>query len=79
MTTAQLTSRYVYDVTVKKMSISERLNLVRLVMDDLMQDTSKWLLSENDAWTEEDYADLIKASLRYAGQSLNEERPSYDT
>ncbi len=38
-------------------------------MDDLMSDPATWIVDESDVWSEEDYADLTRASLAYAAQS----------
>lgn len=63
-------AQQVYETSVKKLPVIERLQLVKLVMDDLMSRPTTWIVDESDAWNEEDYADLTQASLAYATQSL---------
>lgn len=65
-------ARQVYEQDVKDLPVVERLQLVKFVMDDLMSKPSTWIVDEDDAWSEEDYADLLCASLAYAAQSLEE-------
>jgi len=62
-----------YENSIKSMSVADRLQLIKLVMDDLMRDTSTWLVSESSIWSEEDYTDLTHATLVYADESLDNE------
>ncbi len=62
-------AQQIYESSVKKLSVVERLQLVKLVMDDLMSRPTTWIVNESDAWNDEDYADLTRASLAYAAQS----------
>jgi hypothetical protein len=66
-----LTPQQLYDTSVKRLSIVERLQLVKLVLDDLMHDPASWVIEENDAWSADDLADLTQASLAYVN-SLEE-------
>jgi hypothetical protein len=62
-------AQQIYETSVKNLPAIERLRLVKLVMDDLMGDPAMWIVDESDAWSEEDYADLTRASLSYAVRS----------
>lgn len=53
----------------KNLPAIERLRLVKLAMNDLMSSPTTWIVDESDTWSEEDYADLARASLAYAAQS----------
>ena len=65
-------TRQIYETDVKNLPVIERLRLVKLVLDDLMSSPSTWIVDESDMWSEEDYADLMRMSLTYAAQSLEE-------
>ncbi|MBI1881856.1 MAG: hypothetical protein HYR94_27085 [Chloroflexi bacterium] len=56
-------AQQIYETTVKNLPIIERLWLVKLVMDDLMVSPDTWVVDDSDVWSEEDYADLRRASL----------------
>jgi hypothetical protein len=62
---AVVTPQQLYDTSVKRLSIVERLQLVKLVLDDLMHDPESWVVEESDVWSAEDLADLARASLAY--------------
>ena len=69
--TVQITnSRELYQVYVQEMPILERLQLVRLILDDLMATSQTWLVDESDVWSDEDIEDLTRYTLAYATQSL---------
>jgi len=72
MQTARM-ARQVYDTSVKDLPMVERLQLVKLVMDDLMSSPRTWIVDESDAWSKQDMVDLSQASLAYAAQSLWEQ------
>ena len=65
-------TRQIYETDVKNLPVIERLRLVKLVLDDLMSSPTTWIVDESDMWSEEDYADLMRMSLTYAAQSLEE-------
>ena len=65
-------ARQIYETGVKNLPVIERLRLVKLVLDDLMSSPTTWIVDESDMWSEEDYADLMRMSLTYAAQSLEE-------
>ena len=69
---ATISPQQVYETSIKNLSAVDRLQLVKLVLDDLMRDPSSWIVDEGDAWSAEDYADLTRASLAYAADSLEE-------
>ena len=69
--TVQITnSRELYQTYVQEMPILERLQLVRLILDDLMATSQTWLVDESDVWSDEDIEDLTRYTLAYATQSL---------
>ena len=69
--TVQITnSRELYQTYVQEMPILERLQLVRLILDDLMATSQAWLVDESDVWSDEDIEDLTRYTLAYATQSL---------
>jgi hypothetical protein len=63
-------SRKLYQTYVQEMPIIERLQLVRLILDDLMAAPQSWLVDESDVWSDEDTGDLTRYTLAYATQSL---------
>lgn len=66
-------AQQIYEKSVKNLPAIERLRLVQLVMDDLMSGPTTWVVDESDVWSEEDYADLTRASLAYADRSSEEQ------
>ena len=67
-------AQQIYETSIKNLPIIERLQLVKLVMDDLMANSTSWVVDESDAWSDEDYADLSHISLAYATH-LSSESP----
>lgn len=63
-------SRELYQTYIQKMPILDRLQLVRLILDDLMATPQAWLVDESDVWSDEDIEDLTRYTLAYATQSL---------
>jgi hypothetical protein len=57
-----------YETRIKDWPIVERLRLVKLVLDDLMTAPPTWIVEENDIWSDDDLADLSRASLVYASE-----------
>ena len=70
---AALTPQQLYDTSVKQLSILERLQLVKLVLDDLMHDPESWVVEESDEWSADDLQDLTRASLVYADRVTGEQ------
>jgi len=71
-------SKQIYETSIKNLPVLDRLQLVKLVLDDLMSDPKSWIVDdrivdESDAWSVEDMADLTRASLAYADHSLEGE------
>lgn len=62
-------AKQIYETSIKSLPIIERLQLVKLVMDDLMANSTTWVVDESDVWSDEDYADLSRISLAYAVNS----------
>ena len=64
------TAQDIYDRQIKRLPVVDRLQLARLIMDDLVDSAPNWTVEINDAWSEEDLYDLSRASLRYASHRL---------
>jgi hypothetical protein len=59
----------VYDIFerhVKSLPIADRLQLARLIMEDLAESAPQWTVEASDNWSQDDLYDLSRASLRYA-------------
>ncbi|MGQ0602450.1 MAG: hypothetical protein ACT4QE_12245 [Anaerolineales bacterium] len=56
----------IYESQVKPLSVQQRLELMRLIMDDLARSTPRWAVQTSDAWSPEDEQDLRRAALGYA-------------
>ena len=65
-------SRELYQTFVQGMPILEKLQLARLILDDLMAAPQTWLVDESDVWSDEDLEDLTRYTLTYAAQSFGE-------
>ena len=63
-------SQELYQTYIREIPILERLQLVRLILDDLMTTPQTWLVDESDVWSNEDIEDLTRYTLAYATQSL---------
>jgi hypothetical protein len=59
-----------YERQVKPLSVSERLELMQLIMQDLARSTARWTVEAGDVWSDEDLNDLSQASLAYASARL---------
>ena len=57
-----------YSTRVRPMPPAERLQLARLILDDLA--TTDQALDISDEWTDDDLADAASASARHADQSM---------
>lgn len=65
----------IYETQVKPLSVQQRLELMRLIMDDLARSTPRWAVQASDVWSPEDEQDLSRAALAYASMiALNGER-----
>jgi hypothetical protein len=60
MTTAQ----EVYNQVANKLSLTERLRLASLLLDDL-RETNVSVIHDSSTWTEEDLEDLTRLSMDY--------------
>jgi hypothetical protein len=63
----------IYERQIKPLSVADRLQLMRLIMEDLAESAPRWAVEISDAWSHEDLHDLSRASLLYATQSLADE------
>ncbi|HEY4689013.1 MAG TPA: hypothetical protein VIK33_06855 [Anaerolineae bacterium] len=69
----------IYEKQVKILPVTERLQLARLIMDDLAESAPQWIIDEDAVWREEDLYDLSRASLRYATRVLAERDEDADS
>ena len=66
----------IYETQIKAWSVVDRLQLVRLIMDDLAESASRWVIEERDAWSNQDLRDVTMSTLLYADQIAGEEYDS---
>ena len=59
-----------YQNQIRGLPIVERLRLARLIMDDLAESASDWVIDSSDAWSQQDLYDLSRASGKYAGRVI---------
>jgi hypothetical protein len=69
----------IYESQVKPLSVTERLELMRLIMEDLTQAAPRWVVDISDIWDEADMRDLSRASLAYASAALLEGEDDAET
>ncbi|MDW8326335.1 MAG: hypothetical protein RMK99_07185 [Anaerolineales bacterium] len=69
----------IYESQVKPLSVAERLELMRLIMEDLARSAPRWVMDISDIWAEEDLADLSRASLAYASAAVLEREDNAET
>jgi len=62
----------IYEKQVKPLPVADRLQLARLIMDDLAETAPRWIVDESDNWSQEDLYDLSRASLVYAYRTLKD-------
>jgi hypothetical protein len=67
-----LTAQEVFTETVQALSLTERLRLAALILQDLAQ-SEVAVVDSSDAWSEQDQSDLTALSLRYAAKLYPEE------
>ena len=60
----------IYERQVQRLSIAERIDLARLIIDDLAETSSLWVVDVSDWWSEDDLHDVTRASLLYWGRVL---------
>ena len=63
----------IFEKQIKPLSVVDQLQLVRLIMNDLAESAPRWVVDENDTWSDEDLHDVARASLHYGTQSLEGE------
>jgi hypothetical protein len=64
------TVQQIYERRVKPLPVVDRLQLARLIMDDLAASSSRWVVETSEMWSQEDLEDVSRASLLYAIQTL---------
>jgi len=52
-----------YRQQIRPLSTRERLQLVRLIMDELADTAPSWMVDEADSWSTEDIEDITRAAL----------------
>jgi hypothetical protein len=62
-----------YEKQVKFLPLADRLQLLRLIMDELAESAPRWAVETSDAWNQEDLEDASRASLLHVARGLNDE------
>ena len=62
-----------YQQQVKPLPMIDRIQLARLIMDDLSEFVSRSSVDFSDAWSDQDLYDATLASQRYVAQILDDE------
>ena len=62
-----------YQRQIKPLPVTDRLHLMQLIMAELAESASGWVVEESSAWSHEDLLDLGLASLQHAGKTLPSE------
>jgi hypothetical protein len=62
----------IYESQVKPLSVTDRLQLARLIMDDLAESAPNWVVESSNVWSQEDLDDVSRSSLSYASQDLSD-------
>ncbi len=62
-----------YESQIKSLAVAERLQLVRLIMDELADSAPQWTVEVSDVWSPEDLEDVRTVSLLYAGRILGDQ------
>jgi hypothetical protein len=69
MTTTATTVEEIYSQMIKPLPPSERLKLATLILNGIPHNL---VIDESDEWTDEDFRDLSRYSMRHALQSFGE-------
>jgi hypothetical protein len=67
------TLHQIYQEQVIKLTVTERLQLARMIMDDLADSAIARSIDDSDVWTAEDLRDASRAALRYTIRSSSKE------
>ncbi|MBN3898384.1 MAG: hypothetical protein HWQ41_24855 [Nostoc sp. NOS(2021)] len=59
------TAQEIYNKVVRTMSLTERLRLATLILNELVEQNLS-ITDQSDTWTEQDQLDLASFSLQYA-------------
>ena len=62
-----------YEKQVKLLPVADRLQLLRLIMDELAESAPRWVVETSDAWSQEDLEDVSRASLLHMARVLEDE------
>ena len=62
-----------YEKQVKFLPVADRLQLLRLIMDELAESAPRWVVETNDAWSQEDLEDVSRAALLHMARVLEDE------
>lgn len=63
----------IYQTQIKTWSVVDRLQLVRLIMDDLAESAPRWVVQDQDSWNQQDLVDITSGTLLYAQESFGDE------
>jgi hypothetical protein len=67
-----------YEKQVKLLPVADRLQLLRLIMDELAESAPRWVVETNDAWSQEDLEDASRASLLHMAHVLEDQEEDKD-
>ncbi len=62
----------IYQTQIKTWSVVDRLQLVRLIMDDLAESAPRWIAQDQDSWSQQDLVDVTTSTLLYEAIDLDE-------
>jgi hypothetical protein len=67
-----MSAREIYESSIRQLPAIDRLRLASLILDELAASQGEGL-DIQDGWSEQDLADLSKASLKHAATSIGED------
>ena len=62
-----------YEKQVKFLPVADRLQLLRLIMDELAESAPRWVVETSDTWSQEDLEDVSRASLLHMACVLEDQ------
>lgn len=63
----------IYETQIKSWSVIDRLQLVKLIMDDLAKSAPSWVVEPDDLWSDQDLHDVTTSTLFYAQQTIGDD------
>jgi len=67
-----------YEKQVKLLPVADRLQLMRLIMDELADSAPRWVVETSDAWSQEDLEDASRAALLHVSRILEGDEEDED-